>query len=51
VPEKVFEIVEVVVSTREELERFRAERGYDVVRAVPCGNSNDVRKAPETECQ
>jgi hypothetical protein len=34
VPEDVIEIVEVVVSTREEWERFRADRRCDVG-AVP----------------
>jgi hypothetical protein len=35
VPEEVFEIVEVVVETREDWERFQAERRGDDVGAVP----------------
>jgi hypothetical protein len=35
VPEEVIELVEVVVSSREELERFRADRRRNRVGAVP----------------
>jgi hypothetical protein len=35
VPEEVIEIVEVVVSTREECQRLLADRRFDGVRVVP----------------
>jgi hypothetical protein len=35
IPEEVFEIVEVVVSSPEELERFRADRRLNHVGTVP----------------